>query len=256
VTRLPVSGTEFSLKSPDGSSEMVVLEADGSDLAAALALLTHSATLGLENTEQTLRELTITDFEYLLLSLRASWLGPSMTLGLTCTSCRKLAQLSLQASELLAQADPHTPPWISTHPSRHGWFIVEAAAFRLPNVGDLIAAEDDPHPVRALASRTLPTSELPRRLRARIERAMSAMAPELSRIVGGSCPACGAPLRAHLSVARMVLGELRQNAAQLHDEVDLIARNYHWPQLEILALPLTRRRAYVERIRRALAAAA
>jgi len=157
---------EFALKSPDGSSEMVVLEAGGSDLAAALALLARSATLGLENTEQTLRELTITDFEYLLLSLRARWLGPRMTLGLTCDSCHKLAQLSLEASELLAQADPRTPPGISTHPSRHGWFIVEGAAFRLPNVDDLIAAEDDPHPVRALAARILPASEPPRRLRA------------------------------------------------------------------------------------------
>jgi hypothetical protein len=234
---------------------MLLLEAGGSDLAAALTILARSAIVGSENSEQALRELTITDFEYLLLSLRASWLGPQITVGLTCTGCRELAQLTLEVSELLAQAEPRIPPGISPHPSRCGWFTFDGASFRLPNVGDLIAAENERHPVRALAARLLGAEPLSRSLRARIERAMSLMAPELSCVVGGNCPTCEAPLRAQLSVAPTLLGELRQNAAQLHDEIDLIARNYHWPQIEILALPLTRRRAYVERIRRALAAA-
>jgi hypothetical protein len=256
LPRLPVSGTEFTLQGADGSSEMVVLEASGSDLAAALLLLARTAQLGSGATARALRELTITDFEYLLLTLHVSWRGERMTLGLACSHCHELAQLSLETRALLAHATPRRPADVAAHPTRAGWFLLEQQAFRLPRVEDLLEAANDPHPVRALIALTVASPGAPRRLRARIERAMSLMAPELSRTIAGTCPACAARLRAPLSVAQVVVAELRQGAAQLHDEVDLIARHYHWPQTEILALPLSRRRAYVERIRRALAQAA
>jgi hypothetical protein len=51
-------------------------------------------------------------------------------------------------------------------------------------------------------------------------------------------------------VANLVIGELKRAAAAVHDEVDLIARAYHWPEPLILSLPQPRRRAYAERIRR------
>ena len=93
-------------------------------------------------------------------------------------------------------------------------------------------------------------------IRARIERVMAAMAPDVSRPIAGDCPACGATVEAPLHVARVVVGELRRAAAAVHDDVDLIARSYHWPEATILALPQDRRRAYAERIRRAQARAA
>jgi hypothetical protein len=77
------------------------------------------------------------------------------------------------------------------------------------------------------------------------------MAPEISTTIHALCPACGTPLEAHFPVVRTVLAELRQSAAGLHDDIDLIARTYHWPQAEILALPPDRRKAYVARIRHA-----
>jgi hypothetical protein len=256
LPRLPVSGTQFTLEGADGSSELVVLEATGGELGAALLLLARTARLAAAAGEQPLRELTITDFEYLLLSLHASWRGPRMTLGLACSECHELAQLTLEVSELLSQAAPRQPADVTCHPTRAGWFLLAQDAFRLPRVADLLQVAHEPHPVRALTALTVADNALPRSRRMRIERAMSLMAPELSRTIAGSCPACGGRVRAPLSIARVVVAELRQDAAQLHDEVDLIARHYHWPQTEILALPLARRRAYVERIRRALAQAA
>jgi hypothetical protein len=254
---LPVSGTEFALQDADGSSEMAVLEAAGSETASALALLSRTAGLaGQAPAEQPLRVLTITDFEFLLLTLRARWLGPRMTLGLACSACRELAQLQVDVAELLAQAAPLKPRDVAPHPTRLSWFTLESVAFRLPTVSDLLQTVGQPHPVRALVALTLDESQAPARVRGRIERAMSAMAPQLSRLIEGACPGCGAALAAYLSVPGTVVAELRLGAAHLHDEVDLIARNYHWPQAEILSLPLGRRRAYVERIRRALAPAA
>jgi hypothetical protein len=80
---------------------------------------------------------------------------------------------------------------------------------------------------------------------------MDTMAPMVSRAIAGECPSCGAAVRAGLAVAPIVVSELKRAAGHVHDEVDLIARAYHWPEAMILALPQDRRRAYAERIRRA-----
>jgi hypothetical protein len=85
---------------------------------------------------------------------------------------------------------------------------------------------------------------------------MAAMAPEVSRPIAGVCPACDAAVQAPLHVARVVVAELRRMAGAVHDDVDLIARAYHWTEATILALPQDRRRAYAERIRRSAALAA
>lgn len=254
---LPVSGTEFALHGVDGSGEMAVLEAVGDEMTSALVLLSRTAALaGEPASDASLRALTVTDFEYLLLSMRASWFGPQLTLGLACAACRDLAQLSVGVSELLAQATPTAPRGVAPHASRPAWFILEGVAFRLPTVGDLIATAGEARPVKALAALTIGEGNASGRVRARVERAMAAMAPQLSRSISGPCPNCRAPLVAFLSVAATVLAELRLRAAYLHDDVDLIARHYHWPQDEILSLPLSRRSAYVDRIRRALTQAA
>ena len=80
---------------------------------------------------------------------------------------------------------------------------------------------------------------------------MAAMAPEVSRPIAGRCPACGATVEAPLHVTRLVVGELTRESANLHDDVHLIARAYHWREAEILKLPRRRRQAYAERIRQA-----
>ena len=42
------------------------------------------------------------------------------------------------------------------------------------------------------------------------------------------------------------LRDLRQKAAFIYQDVDLLARRYHWSEAEILALPRARRAAYVD----------
>ena len=80
---------------------------------------------------------------------------------------------------------------------------------------------------------------------------MAAIAPEVSRSLTGSCPECGEAVEAPLHISRLVASELTREAAGLYDEVDLIARAYHWREADILNMPRQRRRAYADRIRRA-----
>ncbi len=256
MSRLPVSGAEFSLAGADGACEMQLLEGATSDIGTALQILARTVRFPADDTMGLLRALTITDFEYLVLQLRASWCGSQIVLGLACPTCRSLAQVSLETPELLKWARSRPPEKVCPHEGLPGWFTLEDAVFRLPTVGDLIDTEAESRRFAALLALTIQEGPMSQRLRARVERAMSLMAPELSRSIRGSCPGCRQPLTTHLSVVPLTVKELRQSAAQLHDEIDLIARHYHWPQSEILALPIARRRSYVERIRRALTQAA
>ena len=254
---LPVCGKAFGLKPPDGSSEMLVLETAGSDIAVGLALLT---TLTLDDdaptSETSLAALCITDFEYLMLSLRRAWRGPRIVLGLDCDYCRESSECALDIDELLRDAVPKAATGVHPHPDRQGWFMLDGGAFRLPVVGDQIMVAERARPARALAELCLDDAARRKGLRARIERAMECMAPEISRVIRGLCPACERPIEADFPVAATVMAEIRQSLTSLYDDIDLIARVYHWPQAEILSLPHDRRRAYVGRIRRAVDQAA
>jgi len=250
---LPVCGNAFGLKTPDGSSEIFALETAGSEVAVALGLLaTLTSFDDALASEASLAALCITDFEYLVLSLRRAWRGPRIALGLDCGHCRAASEFSLDIDELLRGAIPKAAPGVHPDPDRRGWFTLDGGAFRLPVVGDQIEVAGCARPGRALAELCLDEPARQRPLRRRIERAMECMAPEISRVIRGLCPACAHPIEAYFPVAATVMAEMRQGAASLHDDVDLIARVYHWPQSEILSLPRERRRAYVARIRRAL----
>ena len=254
MPRLPVSGAEVALRAPDGSDDLLLHEATGSVVEVALAMLPRLAADA--EGERDWAALTVTDFETLLLAIRAARLGQNLALGFACPTCSARVEVNVRIDDYLADIRPRVVADVSPDPARTGWFRLNGAGFRLPTAGDQAAVVRLAQPARLLAERCLDETARQPRHRARVERVMAAMAPEVSRPIAGDCPACGAAVRAPLHVARVVLGELGRAAAAVHDEVDLIARAYHWAEATILALPQERRRAYAERIRRAQARAA
>ena len=241
---LPVSGAAFDLREPDGTDDLMLHETAGGPVRAGLALLDRLRLSGPE-----VESLPVPDFEYLLLLVRAQRLGPVMTLAFACPHCRALSEVEIAVADFVADAAPRPAAAVRADPDRPGWFRLDDAGFRLPTVADRIAAEVHPRPAQRLAELCL--DEAARRRRARIERAMERMAPPLSREIAGQCAACREGVEAEVVVPILVVSELRRMAGAVHDEVDLIARAYHWPESQILALPQPRRRAYAERIRRA-----
>lgn len=250
MTRLPVSNLEVALRQPDGADELVLRETAGSAVSQGLALLAR-----LSDTEDWSR-LTVTDFEVLLLGLRVQVLGEGWDLGFACPHCAARVEVSFRLADYLGRIRPRRPADVADAPGRPGWHTCQGVAFRLPTAYDQAAVAGVADPTRALAERCIDPPWPPARVRARIERAMAAMAPEVSRPIAGTCPDCATAVQAPLHVTRVVVGELRRAAGAVHDDVDLIARTYHWPEAAILALPQDRRRAYAERIRRAPAQAA
>ena len=251
MVKLPASGAEIALRALGGVDEMLLQEAlwsegGGGPVAAGIALLGRLAGEGFDASA-----LVVTDFEFALLTVRAARFGQRMALGFGCPHCRERAEVSFRIAEFLEGVTPRAVKGVVPDAGRPGWFRLEGAGFRLPSAGDLAALVGVSQPARRLAERCLDEVALRKPFRAKVERAMEAMAPGLSRPIAGQCPSCRAQVQAGLSVAGVVVSELARGAGAVHDEVDLIARAYHWPEPEILALPQYRRRAYAERIRRA-----
>jgi hypothetical protein len=245
MTLLPVSGLEAALRQPNGADELILCEATGSAVARSITFL---STL---SSESDWAALTVTDFEIVLLRLREHVLGDVCDLGFDCPQCTARVEVSFRISDFLEGIRSRQPAGIEKAPGRTGWFTCDGVAFRLPTAGDQAAVAGRPDALRRLVERCIDTPNPPARLRGRIERAMAALAPEVSRPLVGSCPECGEMVEATFHVTRLVVGEFTREAANLHDEVDLIARAYHWREAEILQLPRQRRRAYAERIRQA-----
>jgi outer membrane murein-binding lipoprotein Lpp len=63
-------------------------------------------------------------------------------------------------------------------------------------------------------------------------------------VLSGTCPACGGTVEVWFDALAFALRELRAQASELFDDVDAIARSYHWTEEAILALPRARRAAY------------
>jgi hypothetical protein len=242
---LPASGASVALRLPDGQDEMLLVERGDGILDSAIALLSR---LGGEGFDA--GALLVTDFETLLLRLRVARLGPALSLGFTCPHCRAVAEIGFKASDLIDTAQPRRPASVAADPDRPGWFRLADAGFRLPTARDQAEVADHPEPQRRLAELCLDAAARAPRLRTKVERVMEAMAPLLSREIAGRCPSCAAEVRTFLCVPDIVLRELKRAAAVVYEEIDLIARTYHWPEPVILSLPGGRRRAYAELIRR------
>jgi hypothetical protein len=259
MPRLPVSGQEVRIRPPDGTDDLLLLESDGNTVAVALGLLARMAEPE-DGGGSDWAALAVTDFELLLAALRVMVLGEHVACAFDCprAGCGARCEVRFRLAEYLAPVRPRAAIGVGECAERTGWFRLgdAPAAFRLPTAADQQAVLGAADAARRLAARCLDPPDMAAPLRVRAERAMAAMAPEVSRPVSGQCPACEALVRAGLHLPSLVVTELRRAAVGLHEEVHLLAATYHWQEAAILALPRARRRAYAEHARNRLAGAA
>ena len=160
-------------------------------------------------------------------------------------------ELEFSISAFLGEARPRSPRGIQPADDAR-WFVLPAddarnVRFRLPTVEDQFLAMTSADGASLLAKRCIDSADS--RGRRRAERAMEEMAPPVSRPLAGTCPECGESLTMMLHVPRLVMDQLENQAAGIHEETDAIAATYHWDEASILAMPQRRRRAYAETIR-------
>lgn len=263
---LPVSGMDVVFRAPDGNDDLAILEAAGGPVEQGLTLLERMAQVhsgdggaresGFENLSGW-NEFTVTDFEAALLGLRRFLFGDKAgcVFRATAHTCGVPMEMEFSIASFLGELKPALPRRVEPAREHTGWFTLQGSdeeqlRFRLPVVDDQLKALNRADGVALLSARCIHASNLNARTRARVERAMEAMAPPVSRAVTGNCPDCGEALTMTLHVPRLVMDEMRKSAAGVHAEIHEIAAAYHWNEATILAMPQSRRQSYVATIRR------
>jgi hypothetical protein len=262
--RLPVSGRVVALRQPSGAEDLLLLEAartPGGDAALALALASRLAR-SVESDPVDWSKLSVTDLDALVLRLRQALIGDRVRADIACPApgCGRQIDIDFGIEEFLThhtpQADGSTDgSWTLEAGDEPGWFCLAGAAddpellrisFRLPTATDQLGVTGQPGAENKLARECIRPADVPARLLRRVESAMEALAPSLSSDLQGLCPECGNTVIVRFDARRFCLGELRNRAAFVYQDVDVLARRYHWSETAILALPHLRRAAYAE----------
>ena len=200
-----------------------------------------------------LGSLTIGERDSRLLRLRAAVFGPQATGIAECPHCASRVEFPVDTSVFVpSPEETGLPHEVETGNTR--------VRFRLPTSHDLAAvvvAPDATDGLQRLLDRCVlevsPVNE--DRLRGLSPNALDAIgqamlaadpAAEISLALG--CPECGERWQMGFDVADFFWQELAAQARQLLREIDVIARAYGWSEREILSLPPTRRRTYLELI--------
>jgi hypothetical protein len=273
--RLPVSGRTVILRHPTGFEDLLLLEAarTQSGTAALAAALMGRLIRTADGEALVWDALSVTDLDAAILRVRQALLGDRIRADTGCPApgCGCRIDIDFGIEDYLAHHAPRAPTpdgWTLEPAEEDGWFCmtelapdpamleglagtgVDRVRFHLPTVADLVAVADDPRPERALTERCLQPADPPERFRQPVEEAMEALAPSLSGDLQGKCPECGHTISVQFDARWFCLRELRERAAFIYQDVDLLARRYHWSEAEILALPHARRAAYAELARR------
>ena len=262
LVHLPVSRQWVVLRPHTGAEDLLLREASGGETGMAITIA-ESLARDLEGRAVAWGQLCAPDLDAFILELRRLWIGDRIRGDVQCSAsgCGQRIDIEFTITDFLAHHRPGDPPairgWTVRPAGDGGWYGLQqdpgpaAVEFRLPTSNDQLAVAGRADAIEELARRCLRPANVPAGLRRRAERVMETMAPSLARELQGTCPACGAAVAVFFDARSFCLRELRDRAAFLYEDVDLIARRYHWSENEILSLPFFRRTAYAELARHA-----
>lgn len=258
---LPVSEFDVIVQQPTGREDLLLQEARELDIRLVFALLDRLVGLPRE-ADHKWGDLSVTDLETLLLLLRREAIGDLVQAETDCTavSCKARIDVSFHIADYLASVKPRVPLGVEKITGEYPYRLIQAdVRFRLPKGDDFAAIERRAFSERSLVQRCIHPedvgADVPLPVRRRIERAMHALAPRLSRILSGECPTCKAAINLHFDVVQFVLREIRDHAATIFEDVHLLAAYYKWPEEDILSLPRKRRLRYGAALREQRSAA-
>ncbi|MFC3677427.1 hypothetical protein [Ferrovibrio xuzhouensis] len=220
------------------------------------ALMILSAAAGLQATSATwgsLADLSIGERNHRLLELRAATFGPAIAVATACPACGMPLEFTIDSRMLVEAAPPAEAKPLRLQSD--GLDLV----LRLPTSRDLASLVQDAgmagDPRDRLVRRCVVdgmTPDDPPALSEDVLRALSALLAEADPLAdilfALSCPKCEQQSHQPLDVAAFFWAEIVAQARRILAEVDALARVYHWPEADILALEPRRRQAYLERV--------
>lgn len=197
-------------------------------------------------------ELPIAERDRRLLELRRATFGERMECVVECPECGDAQEFELSAGDLLAAVGTAAPPETIR---RDGWTL----ALRPLDSRDLAAvagAADGERAAAKLAERAIAvvgrppraaaSTPIPRRLRSAAERRVEEREAAADLALRLRCTGCGAAWTAAFDIGAHFWLEIDARAHRLIDEVAALAGRFGWSEADLLAMPASRRRAYLE----------
>lgn len=178
-----------------------------------------------------------------LLAVRACLFGPAMLAQAECDGCGLALELTLTAADIgLQPVEPAFPP-APTATVGDG-VVVRAVtggdAAHLEGIGDPEEARAD---ILARVAPGLPAADA--EPGGTLDETLEAIDPAADVELALDCPECGGSTLRGLDVARFVWEELTASAPRIMADVADLAREFHWSERDILALPAERRAYYL-----------
>jgi hypothetical protein len=244
---LPVSGVRIHVRELTGQDQLLLLHPQAAALETLVTVLRRAA-VDPGGRELAWGELPAVDLAAAALLIRRTWLGELIRTETVCPSeaCAELVDVSFRIGEYLAHHAPRRHRGVLA--GEDDWLQLGGGevSFRVPTIDDVLTAEREDRDAEWLASRCVRPAGLSASVRARVDRALAAIAPRLDDHVAGQCPHCGSRVELVFDPIHYVLTELRQASSGLYAEIHEVALAYHWSEASIIALDRRRRQAYVE----------
>lgn len=241
-----------------GHAELALAELDASHCPTP-DFVTHALCLTLSElgdqppSPEAVDSLCMADRQFLMLRLGEMLNGNDVWLRADCTSCHKPFDLHVQRSMLPVKEAADGFPRCSVE-GRDGRIELRVPAGRDQKA--VAGLSDEKAMQRLLASSVVSIngsppgaamlSELDAADMCAIEQALDDVSPSVCDALQTECPECGSPQAVRFSHYDIRFGHQQG----LYREVHQIASAYHWTEEEILALPSSRRRMYLELIAR------
>jgi len=262
---------EVKLHPPNGKGEEQLGNAANRCLAANVSVLLRSCIERIGSitdiTFDIVRNLLVGDRDYLVVKLRQMTFGDRVDATLTCPNkeCEAKIDIDFYIKDIpIKKGDISSKIFTMTLPSKkinnRSGIEVE---FRLPSGGDqeelaMFALNDELKAEARLLSRCIQNIEgikeidqfhiekLSRTQMKQIEKKMAEIAPRVDLEIETKCPECENIFSFPFNISEFFINEMSANLDQLYQEVHYLAFYYHWSESEILSMPLTKRRKYLE----------
>jgi hypothetical protein len=245
----------FHFKPVTGSVEIAVCESAsdaGTIPARVTAVLSEAlAELGdMPVSVPRIRNLSVCDRQFLMGQLAAHIDDQLVWLTAECGQCHEMFDVSLRFAELPVKPAGKDYPE-TTVETELGKFRV-----RVPTGADqeaIAMVADETEALHGLLQRLLSTVESSRSLDvkqlsqsdiAAIEARVETMAPEIATYVRTQCPGCATENQIPINP----YAALQCPVGELYAEIHRLANTYHWSESDILGLPRTRRKIYLQLI--------
>jgi len=204
-----------------------------------------------EHNEESLANLTLSERDALLLTLRERTFGKKLRGLINCPACHLALSLDIDIDTFRSEAR-HSA---HTHLARVADYEIR---FRIPNTGDLLALKENANPERAwmhlfercvlearCARQPVPASTLPPEIAEEISRLIDEADPLADPQLAMECPGCGKSWRQAFDIAAYLWEEVAALARQLLVEVHALASVYGWSEERILGMSAWRRGMYL-----------